>query len=47
MKKLLEYLAIHYNPGGEAFKIVFTSKLVEKSGFTEEEIHKMAIDAYK
>ena len=45
MNKLVKYLAEHYHPGGNAFKIVLTSELVEKSGFTVEEVHEMTREA--
>ena len=39
MNKLVEYLVEHYNPGGNAFKIVLVPELIEKTGFTVNEIH--------
>ena len=47
MNKLGEYLVEHYNPGGNAFKIVLVPELIEKSGFTVEEVHLIVIDLYK
>ncbi|MCJ7732139.1 hypothetical protein MUP51_07455 [Candidatus Bathyarchaeota archaeon] len=47
MNKLVEYLAEHYHPSGNAFKIVLVPELIEKSGFTVEEVHLMAIESYK
>ena len=46
MNKLEKYRAEHYHPGGNAFKIVLPHELIEKSGFTVEEVHLMAIESY-
>ncbi len=47
MNKLVEYLAEHYHPSGNAFKIALATELIERSGFTEEEVHEMALMAYR
>ena len=46
MNKLVKYLAEHYHPGGDAFKIAMATELIERSGFTAEEVHEMALMAY-
>ena len=46
MNKLVDYLAEHYNPGGNAFKIALATELIERSGLTIEEVHLMALEAY-
>lgn len=47
MNRLVEYLAEHYHPGGNAFRIVLVPELLEKSGFTVEEVFAWAMEAYK
>ena len=47
MNKLVEYLAEHYDPGGNAFRIVLIPELLEKSGYTIEEVFDLAMEAYK
>jgi hypothetical protein len=47
MNRLVEYLAEHYNPGGNAFKIAMALELLEKSGFTLEEVFTWAMEAYR
>ena len=47
MNKLIEYLAKHHHPGGNAFKIVAVDEVLDESGFTVEEIHEWALEAAK
>ena len=47
MNKLVEYLGEYYHPGGDAFKIALATELIERSGFTVEEVHLMALMAYR
>lgn len=47
MNKLVEHLAEYHHPGGNAFKVVPMEKILEESGFTVEEVHHMAMEAYK
>ena len=45
MNKLVEYMVEHHHPGGNAYKVVSVSTILE-AGFSVEEIHEMAIQAY-
>ena len=47
MNKLVEHLAVHHHPSGNAYKVVPVITILEESGFTVEEIHHMAMEAYK
>ena len=47
MNKLVEYLAIHHHPGGNSFKIVPVTEILEGSGLTVEEVHEMVLEAYE
>ena len=46
LRALVEYLAEYHNPGGNAFKIVWASEVLEEIGFTVDEFHEMALEAY-
>jgi hypothetical protein len=46
MNRLVEYLAEHYDPGGNSFRIVMVPELLEKSGYTIEEVFDLAMEAY-
>ena len=47
MNKLVEYLAEHHHPGGNSFKIVPVTEIIEHSGLTVEEVHIQALEAYE
>ena len=46
MNRLVEFLAEHYNPKGNSFRIVMVPELLEKSGHTIEEVFELAMEAY-
>ena len=47
MNKLVEYLAQHYHPGGNSFRVVMVPELLEKSGYTIDEVFELAMEAYR
>jgi hypothetical protein len=47
MNELVEYLAGHYDPKGNSFRIVLIPALLEKSGYTIEEVFELAMEAYR
>lgn len=45
MNKLVKYLAEHYHPGGNAYRIARMNEILEATGWTEEEAHSMSMEA--
>mgnify|MGYP006292001579 CR=1 FL=1 len=45
MNKLVKYLTEHYQPGGNAYRIARMNDILESTGGTEEEAHRMTMEA--
>jgi hypothetical protein len=46
MNALVDYLFEHYHPGGNACRTASVDKILEKTPFSREELHRLAVDAY-